>query len=73
MAVIVILYLYMKPSNFCVHVMEMKMSSKICVHAMETHTVCHNYWIYYKNRICMHAPTHVHVVQWLGRVFMLSL
>jgi hypothetical protein len=31
--------------------------------------ICHNYRIYYKNKICMHAPTHVHVVQWLGEVF----
>jgi hypothetical protein len=53
--------------------METKMSSKICVHAMKTHMIFHNYQIYYKNRICMHAPVHVHVVQWLGGVFMLSL
>jgi hypothetical protein len=53
--------------------METKMSSKICVDAMKTPTICHNYRIYHKNRICMHAPAHVHVIQWLGRVFMLSL
>jgi hypothetical protein len=33
---------------------------------METFTICHNYWIYYKNRIYMHAPARVDVVQWLG-------
>jgi hypothetical protein len=33
-------------------------------HAMETHMICHNYRIYHKNRIFMHAL--VDVVQWLG-------
>jgi hypothetical protein len=40
---------------------------------MKTPTICHNYRIYHKNRICMHARAYVHVVSWLGRVFMLSL
>jgi hypothetical protein len=34
------------------------MSSNICAHAIET--TSHNYRIYHKNRICMHAPAHVH-------------
>jgi hypothetical protein len=55
------------------HAVEMEMSSKICAHAMETPTICHNYRIYHKNRICMHAPQLVDVVQWLGGVFMLSI
>jgi hypothetical protein len=45
----------MEPSNFCAHAMEIKMWSKICIHTIKTHTVCHNYRIYYKNRTCMHA------------------
>jgi hypothetical protein len=49
------------------------MSSKIYVHAIKTHTNYHNYGIYHKNRIYMHAPAHVHVIQWLGRVFIQSL
>jgi hypothetical protein len=40
-----------------------KMSSKICAHAMKTPTICHDYRIYHKNRICMHAPTRVDVVK----------
>jgi hypothetical protein len=51
----------MDSSNFCVHAMETKMSSKICVHAMKTPTICHNFWIYHKNKISMHAAVHVHV------------
>jgi hypothetical protein len=51
----------MEPSNFCAHEVETKMSSKICAHVMETHTICRN------NRICMHAPGRVDVVQWPGR------
>jgi hypothetical protein len=42
-------------------------------HAMKTPTIYHNYCIYHKNRICIHAPMHVHVVQWLGGGFMISL
>jgi hypothetical protein len=63
----------MESSNFCTHVMETKISSKIFTHAMETPMICHNYKIYHKNRICMQEPARVHVVQWLGEVFMLSL
>lgn len=33
----------------------------------------HNYRIYYKNRFCIHAHVHVHVLHWLGGIFMLSL
>jgi hypothetical protein len=39
---------------------------------METPTICHNYRIYHKNRICTHVPARVDVVQCLGKVFMLS-
>jgi hypothetical protein len=39
------------------------MSSKIYAHVMETPTICHNYRIYHKNRIYMHAPMCVDVVQ----------
>jgi hypothetical protein len=35
---------------------------------METPTICHNYRIYHKNRIYMHAPTCMNVVQLLGGV-----
>jgi hypothetical protein len=35
-------------SNFYPHAVETKMSSKICVHATETPTTCHNFWIYIK-------------------------
>jgi hypothetical protein len=48
-------YIYMESSNFCAHAIETKMWSKICVHALKTHTMCHNYWIYHKNSICVHA------------------
>jgi hypothetical protein len=63
----------MESSNFCTHVVKTKISSKIFTHAMETPMICHNYKIYHKNRICMQEPARVHVVQWLGEVFMLSL
>jgi hypothetical protein len=43
----------MEPSNFYVHAVKTKIWSKICTHAMETPTFCHNYRIYHKNRICM--------------------
>jgi hypothetical protein len=32
--------------NFCVYGVGTKMSFKICVHAMETPTTCHNFRIY---------------------------
>jgi hypothetical protein len=35
---------------------------------MKTHMIHRNDWIYRKNRICMHTPTRVDVVQWLGGV-----
>jgi hypothetical protein len=41
------------------------MSSKICANAMETHMICHNYRIYHKNRIHIHAPVRVDVIEWL--------
>jgi hypothetical protein len=40
---------------------------------METPMTYHNFWIYHKNMICMHARAHMDVVQCLGKVFMLSL
>jgi hypothetical protein len=55
----------MKPSNFCAHEVETKMSFKICVYAIETPMIYHNYLIYHKNRICMYAPARVDMVQWL--------
>jgi hypothetical protein len=54
--------------QFCTHVLETKMSSKICTHAMETHKICNNDLIYHKNMICMHAPACVDMVQWLGGI-----
>jgi hypothetical protein len=42
------------------------MSCKICAHAIETPTICHNYRIYHENRICVHASARVDVVQWLS-------
>jgi hypothetical protein len=42
--------------------METKMSFKIYVHTMKTLMIYHNYRIYHKNRICMHATELVHVV-----------
>jgi hypothetical protein len=56
----------MEPSNFCVYTVETKISSKICGHAIKTPKKCHNYRIYHKIRIYMHALVHVDVVQWLG-------
>jgi hypothetical protein len=37
---------------------------------MKTPTIFHNYLIYHKNKIYMHATAHVHSaqVQWLGKV-----
>jgi hypothetical protein len=49
------------------------MSYKIYAHAIETLTIYHNYWIYHKNRICMHAPARVDVVKCMAEFFMLSL
>jgi hypothetical protein len=43
--------------------METKISSKIFAHAIETLMIFHNYRIYHKNMICMHASVRVHVVQ----------
>jgi hypothetical protein len=43
------------PSNFYMHAVEMKMLFKICVHAMETSTTCHNYRINHKTRNYMHV------------------
>jgi hypothetical protein len=43
----------MESSKFCVQSVEMKISSKICTDEMKTSTICHNYQIYHKNRICM--------------------
>jgi hypothetical protein len=37
---------------------------------MKNPTICHNYRIYHENKICIHALVRVHVVQWLGEVFM---
>jgi hypothetical protein len=51
---------FMEPSNFCAQSVEMKISSKICADAMESFTICHNYRIYHKNRVCMHAHARVH-------------
>jgi hypothetical protein len=48
----------MEPSNFCVQSVETKISSKIYADTMETSTICHNYRIYHKNRICMHVLVH---------------
>jgi hypothetical protein len=62
----------MESSYFCEHAVETKISSKIFAHAIKTLTIYHNYWIYHKNRICMHGPAHVHMVQWLGEIFMIS-
>jgi hypothetical protein len=43
-----------RPSNFCMYVVGTKMSFKICVHAMESPTTCHNFWTCIKTRItCM--------------------
>jgi hypothetical protein len=38
------------------HAVETKMPPKIITHAIETSTIYHNYRIYHKNRIYMHAP-----------------
>jgi hypothetical protein len=65
MTVGAILYLWRHPF-FARMQWKQKISSKICAHAMETLTICHNYRIYHKNRICKHAP--LDVVQWLGGV-----
>jgi hypothetical protein len=35
---------------FLMSAVETKISSKICAHAMKTHMICHNFWIYPKNR-----------------------
>jgi hypothetical protein len=52
--------IFMEPSNFCAQSVETKMSSTICTRAMETATICYNYRIYHKNKICMHALARVH-------------
>jgi hypothetical protein len=54
------------------HAVQTKMSSKIYAHAIETIMICHIYWIYLKNRICMHAPARLDMVQYPGGVSMLS-
>jgi hypothetical protein len=54
MVVGVILYLCNYP--IFVHAVETKLSSKIFAQAMKTLTICHNYRIYHKYRIFMHAP-----------------
>jgi hypothetical protein len=69
MAVVAILYLWSHPI-FCVYAIETKILSKICVHAVKTPTICPNYWIYHKNRICMHAPTYVHRGSVAGRDYL---
>jgi hypothetical protein len=35
--------------------LETKMPTKIITHAMKTHTIYHDFWIYHKNRSLMHA------------------
>jgi hypothetical protein len=64
MAVGANLYLWSHP--LFAQAVETKMSSKICAHAMETPTFYHNYRMYHKNWILMHALVRVHVVHWLG-------
>jgi hypothetical protein len=51
----------MESSNFCTHTVKTKISSKICVHSMKTPTICHNYLIYHKNKIYMHATARLHM------------
>jgi hypothetical protein len=52
-----ILYLWNYPVFAC-----MQWKKKISSHDR------HNYRIYHKNRICMHAHARVHVVQWMSDV-----
>jgi hypothetical protein len=42
---------------FYMRVVETKISSKICVHGMETRTICHNFWIFIKiETVCIRLP-----------------
>ena len=66
MVVGVILYLYSHPI-FARNKWKRKMSSKICVHAIETHMSCHNYRIHHKIGFeCMRLRVWMWFSGWVG-------
>jgi hypothetical protein len=53
--------------------MKTKISSKICVHSIKTSTICHNYLIYHKNKIYMHATARVHMSSGCARFYVIYI